>query len=168
MKITQFGIELQIMNEWLNLANEDSAPIENLDESSEIPEEGDTIRTKKMQMDGKVEKIGQNRAGYDEVYFRIADGRLMKTPLDNVIVVQKLADEDHQVFEQELDELSNELLSKYKTTTKEGNNGGINRSAPAQDVSYEKVLDRNPRTAHTKVVGEDILDEVKQRWSKEM
>lgn len=85
------------------------------EDSSEMPEVGDTIRTKKMQMEGKVEKIGQNRAGYDEVLFRIEDGRLMKTPMDNVIVIQKLADEDNEMFEDRVDELSTELLAKYKT-----------------------------------------------------
>lgn len=38
--------------------------------------------------------------------------------------------------------------------------GGINRSRPAQDVSYEKVLDRNPETAHMKVVGEEQINEL--------
>lgn len=85
------------------------------EDSSEMPEVGDTIRTKKMQMEGKVEQIGQNRAGYDEVLFRIEDGRLMKTPLSNVIVIQKLADEDNGMFEDRVDELTTELLAKYKT-----------------------------------------------------
>lgn len=147
----------------------------------EMPKIGDTIRTKKMQMEGKVERLGTNSAGYEEVFFRIADGRLMKTPLSNVTVVEKLADEDQEVMEDQLDEVSNELLSKYKTAagknasdadkkgdfatgdkrfkgivkatkkqfandakkteTKEGSMGGINRSAPATDVSYEEILD---------------------------
>lgn len=85
------------------------------EDSDEVPEIGDTIRTKKMQMEGKVEQIGQNRAGYDEVLFRIEDGRLMKTPLSNVIVIQKLADEDNGMFEDRVDELTTELLAKYKT-----------------------------------------------------
>ena len=85
------------------------------EDSSEVPEVGDTIRTKKMQMEGKVVQIGQNRAGYDEVMFRIEDGRLMKTPMSNVIVIQKLADEDNEMFEDRVDELSTELLAKYKT-----------------------------------------------------
>lgn len=86
----------------------------------EVPQPGQTIRTKKMSMEGKVERIGQNSAGYPEVFFRIADGRLMKTPLENVVVVEKLADEEIEM---------------------EGSMGGINRCAPAQDVSYEHVLD---------------------------
>lgn len=85
------------------------------EDSNEIPEVGDTIRTKKMQMEGKVEQIRQNPANYDEVLFRIEDGRLMKTPVDNVIVIQKLADEDNEMFEDRIDELSTELLAKYKT-----------------------------------------------------
>lgn len=232
--------------------------------TSEMPVVGDTIRTRKMQMEGKVEKIGQNRAGYDEVYFRVADGRLMKTPVSNAIVIQKLADEDHammeadsadsirvkihnitrkiqqivqdggkvglgdplthelarlrnqlkkmtskKIKEDELNEISNALLTKYKSgagkaasaadamgdiktgnkrfsgiikatskqfandakqspTMKEGMMGGLNRCAPAVDVSYEKVLDRNPETKHSRVVGEDeVLDEVASKWLEE-
>jgi hypothetical protein len=86
----------------------------NLFEENEIPGIGDTIRTKKMQMDGVVEKIRKNPVGYTEVLFRTPDGRLMKTPASNIIQIQKLED---------------------------GSMGGINRSHPAQDVSYEKVLD---------------------------
>ena len=150
------------------------------EDSNEIPEPGDVIRTKKMQMQGKVEKLGKNRAGYDEVFFRVDDGRLMVTPLSNVIVIEKLADEENSMMEDRVDEISTELLAKYKTAagkdasaadksgdfargnkrfsgivkatkkqfsndskknTKEGTMGGINRSAPAVDVSYEKVLD---------------------------
>ncbi len=82
-----------------------------------IPEVGDVIRTKKMQMEGKVESLGKNRAGYDEVFFRIEDGRLMKTPLKNVTVVEKLADCDlvMEVTEDRIDEISTEVLAKYKT-----------------------------------------------------
>lgn len=150
------------------------------EDSSEIPEQGDTIRTKKMQMEGKVEAVRRATEGYEEVLFRIADGRLMRTPLENVIVVQKLADGDEPMMEERVDEISNEVLAKYKTAagksasdadkrgdyatgnkrfsgivkatkkqfandskkkTEEGTMGGINRSAPAQDVSYEHVLD---------------------------
>jgi len=79
-----------------------------MEEDTQIPQPGDMIRTKKMQMEGQVEKLGKSSAGYDEVFFRVFDGRLMKTPLSNVIVVQKLEDE-------ELNEISNKLLAKYKT-----------------------------------------------------
>jgi len=175
------------------------------EDSDQVPQPGDTIRTKKMQMEGKVEQLGQSRAGYTEVYFRIADGRLMKTPLSNAIVVEKLSDEDHEVMEGELNEISNELLTKYKTAagksataadkagdfskgnkrfsgivkaTKkqfandvkpktEGTMGGINRSRTAQDVNYQHVLDRNPKTAHSEVIGEEILDEVMGKWNEE-
>lgn len=94
----------------------------------EVPVPGDKIRTKKMQMQGEVVRVQKSSTGYNEVLFKIEDGRLMKTPLENVIVIQKLEDE----------------------TTLEGGMGGINRSRPAQDVSYEKVL-----------------DEVKAKWNKE-
>jgi len=80
------------------------------EDESDTPKPGDTIRTKKMQMEGKVESIGQNRAGYAEVLFRVGDGRLMKTPVSNVIVVEKLADEDEDIME-----VSTEKLAQYKT-----------------------------------------------------
>jgi len=83
------------------------------EDASEMPEIGDTVRTKKMQMTGKVERIEPHN-GFTAVLFRTEDGRLMRAPIDNVTVVEKLSD---------------------------GGMGGINRSAPAQDVSYEKVLD---------------------------
>jgi len=85
------------------------------EDADEIPEKGDVIRTKKMQMEGKVESVGKSRAGYDEVLFRIDDGRLMKTPLSNVTIITKLADCDYPMMEAELNELSNELLARYKT-----------------------------------------------------
>jgi hypothetical protein len=170
------------------------------EDSTQVPEVKDTIRTRKMQMEGVVEKIGTNSAGYEEVFFRVGDGRLMKTPMSNVIVITKLADDDMAMMEQELNEISNEVLTKYKTaaaddarkadkegdtargnkrfsgiikatkkqfdndkkgsSVKEGGMGGINRCAPAQDVSYKKVLDRNPKTAHSEVVGEEQVNEL--------
>jgi hypothetical protein len=85
------------------------------EDATEVPDIGDTIRTKKMQMEGVVTKLGQNRAGYDEVYFKVFDGRLMVTPLSNVTVIQKLADEENSMMEDRVDEVSTELLAKYKT-----------------------------------------------------
>lgn len=181
------------VDKWNQLANQ--FPKKRVEEESNgVPEPGDVIRTKKMQMEGKVESVGTSSAGYPEVMFRIEDGRLMKTPLSNVVVVQKLADCDlvMEVAEERIDEISTEVLAKYKAAaskdasaanakawnpetprdeadkamqhgnkrfsgivkatkkqfdnetkkkTDEGSMGGINRSAPAQDVSYEKVLD---------------------------
>lgn len=162
----------------INQFDKNDIVAENIDtmiESNNCPIKGDTIRTKKSQMDGKVEKtVG------DQVFFRIADGRLMKTSIGNVDVVEKLADEETTVMEEPLDEVSQELLARYKTAAgadasaadkkgdytrgnkrfsgivkatkkqfskpkekdvSEGGMGGINRAAPANDVSYEKVLD---------------------------
>ena len=156
--------------EWMKFYNPKIDTIE--EDVLEVPRIGDTIRTKKAQMEGKVVKMeGRN------VFFKLADGRMMQTPITNVIVIQKLEDQDIELME-----LSNELLSKYKTAagksskaadavgdikkgnkrfsgvikatnkqfandakkhlkTNEGSMGGINRSHPAQDVSYEHVLD---------------------------
>ena len=181
-----------------------------MDENSEFPEAGDTVRTNKSQMDGKVERIEGNT-----VFFRIEDGRLMKTPVANVTVVEKLADEDTDVMEGPSDNFTADdihaleritdlemckakakeliqtnsakkmkpekvqyfiskidqmpstmkvvklmydlLLSgegqgvvgtknsmasnSYRKRFGEGGMGGINQSAPANDVSYEHVLD---------------------------
>jgi len=48
---------------------------------------GDTIRTKKMQMTGKVEKITPDKfnENSDKVFFRVADGRLMQTAKRNCV-----------------------------------------------------------------------------------
>ena len=154
------------------------------EDADQIPVRGDIIRTPKLE--GKVSKVEE---GY--VYFTTADGRNMRNTIQNCTVIEKLADQETEMFEdEEIDEVSTELLAKYKTAagkdasaadkkgdyargnkrfsgivkatkkqfvndTKpktEGTMGGINRSRPAQDVSYEKVLDRNPETAHSKVV----------------
>jgi len=162
-------------DEWMKT----SKPME---EGSDLPVPGDAIRTPKLE--GKVTKVED---GY--VYFTTADGRNMRNTIENVTVVEKLADQDDEMFEdEEIDEVSTELLTKYKTAaakdaraadksgdygrgnkrfsgivkatkkqfdndakkkTEEGTMGGINRSAPAVDVSYEKVL-----------------DEVKARWEE--
>lgn len=149
-----------------------------------IPKIGDDIRTKGSNITGKVEKIDNN-----DVYFRLDDNRLLKTPITNVITVQQLDDT-------QLNEISNELLTKYKTAAgkdaskadksgdiergnkrfrgiinatlkqfknnsknkdmEEGSMGGINRSAPAQDVSYEKILQDST-----------IFEQVLSKWLKE-
>jgi hypothetical protein len=103
-------------DEWNRTANQD--PKKGVEEEvNGVPEVGDVIRTKKMQMEGKVESIGKNHNGNDEVMFRIEDGRLMKTPLTNVTVVEKLADENivEEVAGERVDEISTEVLTKYKT-----------------------------------------------------
>lgn len=63
-----------------------------LDESDsvEVPEVGDQIRTTKGQVTGVVEKISES----GEVFFRIHDGRLMKTRVDNVTVIEKIIDDE--------------------------------------------------------------------------
>ncbi len=167
MKISQFDKHV--------VENIEETHIQATEDADQIPEPGNVIRTKKSDMEGKVERVSRN-----EVYFRLADGRLMKTPLDNTVVVEKLADEDDTVMEDEIDEVSSELLARYKTaagkdarksddsgnfkkgdkrfsgvvkatnkqfandmkkhTTKEGTMGGISRCAPAQDVSYQDIL----------------------------
>jgi len=218
MKLGQINKDMSLFkSEYMELSankNISESPATEIPESSEMPEKGDTIRTSKMQMEGKVERVGQNRAGYDEVFFRIADGRLMKTPVSNVTVVEKLADDemeeaitfapgsypdvdhmpgavhkngvlpakssgnvksfdDYADWKKNADHINSvvhddnsEIISnsssetygpengkvfakwnkqtntgKILMPTNEGMMGGINRAAPAVDVSYEKVLD---------------------------
>lgn len=104
----------QLERDYEDTCMEAPVQVEMEEDAEEVSEVGDTIRTKKKQIEGKIEKIVTNHAGDEIAYFRIADGRLMRTPLDNTIKIQKLAD---------------------------GSMGGINRSASSNDVSYEKVLD---------------------------
>ncbi len=80
---------------------------------------GAKIRTKKAGIEGQVAKIEHNI-----VFFKMGDGRLMKTSINNVVPVEKLEDE----------------LPDFLSTN-EGSMGGINRCAPSNDVSYEHVLD---------------------------
>lgn len=173
MKINQFDKNSSITE------NNVFTHAKTLEDADQIPEPGNMIRTKKMSMEGKVERVEQGQHDYDEVYFRLADGRLMKTPLENVIVIEKLVDEDDNIMEDRLDELSTELLAKYKAASgksastsdkagdfktgnkrfsgivkatkkqfvndkkkdvEEGGQGGINRCAPSNDVSYQDIL----------------------------
>jgi len=73
---------------------------------------GNTIRTNASGMTGVIEKIIPNSK---EVYFRLQDGRLMKTSFNNVTPIEKLADENEEIAEAVLNEISNEVLAKYKT-----------------------------------------------------
>lgn len=117
MKITTISKNIDMFEgEWSNEMI--PAPIL-VEDSEEIPERGDNIRTKRSEMTGKVEKVERNHRGKLEVIFRLEDGRLMSTPVENVTVVEKIIDDE----------------------TNEGSMGGINRCAPSTDVSYEKVLD---------------------------
>jgi hypothetical protein len=77
------------------------------------PKPGDTIRTRKMQMQGKVEKV-EPYQGYMAVYFRTQDDRLMRTPLSNVIVIEKLADSEieevNETFPYDVDHMSDKTV----------------------------------------------------------
>lgn len=119
MKITQIDRKPMFVEE----IRENISVVE---DSIEIPQENQVIRTKRSQTEGKVQKVVGN-----EVFFHLADGRLMKTNISNVIVVEKLADEDDEVMEDELDEVSNELLSRYKTAA------GKDASAADKKGDYE-------------------------------
>lgn len=185
-----------------------------LSEATEMPEVGDTIRTQKMQMEGKVEKI-EPYNGFTVVYFRIQDGRLMKTPVENVIVIQKLQDENMNInkanegysvvpnidtnryqsrnglegpfrakngkvvyydpqegkyydpdsdFYISYDEWAdmNEGLTFSHEMQQESSMGGINPSSPAQDVSYEKILDEVLNKWKAEQINELSIDTMQQ------
>jgi hypothetical protein len=160
------------------------------EEINGVPEPGDTIRTTKMQMEGKVEKVVKSSAGYDEVMFRIADGRLMKTPLSNVTVVEKLSDENivMEVAGERVDEISTELLAKYKTAAgkdasdadKKGNvtrgNKRFSGIVKATKKQFDNDSKKNTKEGSMGCINrvpnlglsyEKVLDEVMQKWSSE-
>jgi hypothetical protein len=88
------------------------------DEITEVTPElqiGSKIRTKRMKMQGVVTKIGKTSYGADEVFFRTEDGREMKTPMRNVVPIEKLQDGD-------------------------GGGIGFNRAADQHVVNYQHVL----------------------------
>lgn len=118
-------------DEWMK----SSKPVK--EEENGIPEKGDVIRTKKMQMEGKVESVGMSSYGSPEVMFRVEDGRLMKTPLSNVIVIQKLADCNivMEVQGERVDEISQEVWGKYQTESM----GGWNHHKGANVTKNTKV-----------------------------
>ncbi len=157
------------------------------EDADEIPEKGDVVRTKKMQMEGKVERVGRNRAGYDEVIFRIDDGRLMKTPLTNVTIITKLADCDRPMMEAALNEISTEVLAKYKKAAgkdaskadKEGNYKrgdkrfkGIVKATNKQFANDKKKTNEGSMGGINRVPNlglkyDKVLDEVKARWKED-
>jgi len=105
-------------------------------EDGENPEIGDQVRIKRPEIMGKIVDIGVYDDGREKFYIVTDDGRNVSTGPNNIIVVQKLID---------------------------GSMGGINRSRPAQDVSYEHVLDGNKTNKpFTKVVGEKVKTEPPQ------
>lgn len=229
MKLSNISKDLTIIEgEWMSDHNGYDSNIS--EDVSEIPEIGDAIRTKKSQMEGKVEKIEESGDSLS-VLFRTQDGRLMRSNVQNVTVIEKLADDrmsqreglkfspgsfpdvDHMVgnvyksgddpklapskkqfsnlnswntaaqevnsmvHDDSADIITTSTYKKYvgpdgKTyamwsvfsgngfvvsSTNEGMAlGGINRVAPAQDVSYEKVLDE----VRAKWLSEQGLDEL--------
>lgn len=158
--------------------------------NSQIPQIGQIIRTTKPEMEGEVEKLSENG---QRVFFRISDGRLMETSIRNTTVIEKLEDADIDLME-----ISNELLTKYKTAAgkecstadkkgdtatgnkrfkgiiqatkkqfvndakpkNEGIMGGINRCDTQTSLSHQHDLDRNPESEHSKVIGEEDLNEL--------
>ena len=161
------------------------------EDADEIPEKGDVVRTKKMQMEGKVESVGKNRAGYDEVLFRIDDGRLMKTPLSNVTIITKLADCDRPMMEAILTEISTEVLTKYKKAAgkdaldsdKKGDYKRGDKRFKGVMKATVKQFDNDAKKRKEKIdegmmgginrvpnLGlkyDKVLDEVKHRWKQE-
>jgi hypothetical protein len=133
------------------------------EDSDEIPEVGDVIRTKRNEMEGKVESISGN-----EVFFRIDDGRLMKTPVTNVITITKLADCDAPMMEAELNEISREVHSKYKKTNEakfefDKKTGGMKKDDSDPDQRHGLYLNgKLSKTYNTK----QEADNVKKRDPK--
>ena len=232
-----------------------------IEDAVQIPDKGSVVKTNRSEIEGKVERVVHTKNGSQEVYFRLADGRLMKAPVENLTIIEKLADEEIElneyanstiskdeylsrrkelqriqmdpytsrnpglkkqlaqeiaalskrakesnlgiaIEEQILSELTTDLLARYKTAAgkqasdadskgnykmgdkrfhgivratnkqfdndkkkvKEGGEGGINRSAPSNDVSFEKILNdvtskwKNQRTKVTELKAETELN----------
>jgi hypothetical protein len=119
MKINQFDSKTIIT---------ERVPLPVPEDADQVPEIGNAIRTRKTQMEGRVERLGRN----NEVFFRLADGRLMKTPLNNVIVIEKLADEDDEIMESRIDEISDTVIAKYKSEI------GRQKTAADKEGDYKK------------------------------
>ena len=106
-----------------------------LSEDLDVPVPGDTIRTPKLE--GKVTKVEE---GY--VYFTTADGRNMRNTIQNCTVVEKLADQECDMCgDMELDEVSTELLAKYKTAA------GKDASAANKKAWNPETSDSDARSA---------------------
>lgn len=133
-------------DEWMKT----SKPME---EDSEIPEPGDAVRTRKSGMEGKVERLeGQN------VYYRSTDGRLMATPMSNIIVITKLADCDDGIMEGDLLEISNALLTKYKSAA--------SKSASSADAIGDIKTGNKRFSGIVKATNKQFANDAKARTAK--
>lgn len=98
-----------------------------IEDSSDFPEEGNNIRTNNGNMEGKVIRVDGNM-----VYFKLADGRPMKTSIRNVTVIEKLADEDDEILEARVDEISDTVIAAYKAEV------GNQKTAADKKGDYKK------------------------------
>lgn len=151
------------------------------EDRSDTPHKGDVIRTKKMQMEGTVVSIGENRAGYPEVTFKLADGRLMKTPVSNTIVIEQLADEEDDIvmevdeYGDRVDEVSTEVLSKYKAAAgkdasaadKKGDYKTADKRFNGIVKATKKQFDNDAKKPTTESAIDKVLAEVSAKWAKE-
>ena len=109
-----------------------------IEDADQVPEPGQVIRTKKSHIEGKVEKIGHN----NDVFFRLADGRLMKAPIENVTVIEKLADEDEEIMEDDT-----ALIARYKKAIGESRfeydrkSGGMKQNHEDPDQRHGLYID---------------------------
>lgn len=96
---------------------------------------GDKIRTKKMQMVGKVEKIVADKfnENSDDVFFRVDDGRLMKTPKRNCVNINTEIEEEEEKNQapvwKPIDTVQKPLGTQYSPKNKYINNPDYNTRA---------------------------------------
>lgn len=114
---------------------------------SEPPTVGDVIKTHKSEMEGEVNQIKDNM-----VYFKTEDGRTFKTPINNIVVIQKLEDGMAGAVAGGAiggrfggirgasagASIGSEIQDRI---TSEDLNNGINRCRSSYDVNFGKVLD---------------------------
>lgn len=134
----------------------------------QIPEPGDVIRTKKSDIEGKVERVNGK-----DVFFRLGDGRLMRTAVSNATVIEQLADEEDDVFEEEeLDEVSNEVLTKYKTAAgksasdadKRGDYATGNKRFSGIVKATKKQFSNDAKKATNE---DEIFNDVRNKWQND-
>lgn len=128
---------------------------------SDIPVVGDNIRTKKMSMEGKVIELRTNRAGYDEVVFEVSDGRKMKTPLENVIVVEKLADEDimeSNDTEKQIRTRIRQIMYDRTLSGTESNSAELNSlKQKLKDLLKNKPISEEEEKVHNGMIGLRVM-----------
>lgn len=169
MKLNEFAPPAVINNTPATTLPDAGADVNIDEDASQVPEVNDVIRTKKSDIEGKVERVEGRH-----VFFRLGDGRLMKTSIANATVIEQLADEEEEVFEdeEELDEVSNEVLTKYKAAAgasasaadKKGDYATGNKRFSGIVKATKKQFDNDAKKTPESVPTDTILNDIREKW----